>query len=243
MPLSLQLTLPLDETFEGPLDLLLHLVQSYKVDIFEVPLVSVIEQYMIFVEAMNNLSLDLAGDYMLMASQLMLIKSRRLLPTVSDEFAEETEQLEQDILSQIADYQRFKIIASEVTELHKNRAKFYSRPRTDIAMTDIHLIHNTSSIDLFLAFSQMLRQKQLKDVNSHAIVESDSFTVEDKILEITDYINRVLHCKFSDFFVKTVNKDELITTFLAILELVKTGIVSIYQENQFGEIYLNTHEQ
>ena len=87
--------------FEGPLDLLLHLVNQYKVDIYEVPLVEVITQYLAYLDAMKEKALDLASEYLVIASQLVLIKSRRLLPTVSEAFEEETIDLEQEILAQI----------------------------------------------------------------------------------------------------------------------------------------------
>lgn len=91
--------------FEGPLDLLLHLVSQYKVDIYEVPIVEVIEQYLNYIETLQVMKLEVAGDYMLMASQLMLIKSRRLLPKVVEHIEEE--DLEQDLLEKIEEYSRF----------------------------------------------------------------------------------------------------------------------------------------
>ena len=94
--------------FEGPLDLLLHLVNQYKVDIYEVPLVEVITQYLAYLDAMKEKALDLASEYLVIASQLVLIKSRRLLPTVSEAFEEETIDLEQEILSQIDEYRKYK---------------------------------------------------------------------------------------------------------------------------------------
>ena len=113
--------------FEGPLDLLLHLVGQYKVDIFEVPLVPIIEQYLNFLKAMKTLELEIASEYMVMASQLMLIKSRRLLPTVAEEFIEDTEQLEQDLLAQIDEYRKYKALSQDIAQMHEVRSQHYSK--------------------------------------------------------------------------------------------------------------------
>ncbi|MDR2976918.1 MAG: segregation/condensation protein A [Streptococcaceae bacterium] len=242
--MSNELTIKLNaEQFEGPLDLLLHLVQSYKVDIFDVPLLSVIEQYLDYISAMDQLDLELAADYMLVASQLMLIKSRRLLPTVSDDFVEETEQLEQDILSQIAEYQQIKDVSDDLKELHVDRARHFSKARTEItAETEINLLHNTTSIDLFLAFSQILKTHQLESRSSHTVVEPETFTIQEKIGEIMNLFKNRKKLKFSDFFEHISSRDELITLFLATLELVKSDLLKVDQKKAFGEILLTKNE-
>lgn len=94
--------------FEGPLDLLLHLVSKYQMDIYEVPLIEVIEQYLAYLTTLQAMRLEVAGEYMLMASQLTLIKSRRLLPKIAEQATDE-EDLEQDLLSQIEEYRKFKL--------------------------------------------------------------------------------------------------------------------------------------
>ncbi|GAB2025777.1 segregation/condensation protein A [Lactovum odontotermitis] len=233
------------EKFEGPLDLLLHLVQSYKVDIFDVPLLSVIEQYLDYISAMEQLNLELAADYMLVASQLMLIKSRRLLPTVNEDFAEETEQLEQDILQQIVEYQQIKEVSDDLKDLHADRAKHFSKARTEIvAQTEINLLHNTTSIDLYLAFSQILKTHQIENRASHTVVEPDSFTIQEKIDEIMNLFKNKQQTKlnFSDFFIHTSSRNELITLFLATLELIKSERLSAEQKIPFGDILLTKNE-
>ena len=104
--------------FEGPLDLLLHLVSKYQVDIYEVPITEVIEQYLAYVATLQAMRLEVAGEYMLMASQLMLIKSRRLLPKVAEEVPEE-EDPEQALLDQLEEYRKFKILSAKLGELHR----------------------------------------------------------------------------------------------------------------------------
>ena len=103
--------------FEGPLDLLLHLVSKYQMDIYEVPLIEVIEQYLAYLATLQAMKLEVAGEYMLMASQLTLIKSRRLLPKVAEEM-DEAEDLEQDLLSQLEEYRTYKQFRIVVDQFH-----------------------------------------------------------------------------------------------------------------------------
>lgn len=227
------------EKFEGPLDLLLHLVQSYRVDIFDVPILSVIEQYLGYISALEQLNLELAADYMLVASQLMLIKSRRLLPTVNEDFVEETEQLEQDILNQIVEYQQIKEVSEDLKDLHDDRARHFSKARTElVAPVEVKLLHNTTSIDLFLAFSQILKSRQIEQRASHTVVEPDSFTIQEKIEEILHEFEGRTSLNFSTFFMHVESRGELITLFLAILELIKSETIMAEQEDAFGEIVL-----
>ena len=108
--------------FEGPLDLLLHLVSKYQVDIYEVPLIEVIEQYLAYLTTLQAMRLEVAGEYMLMASQLTLIKSRRLLPKIAEQATDE-EDLEQDLLSQIEEYRKFKLLGEKMALQHEERAQ------------------------------------------------------------------------------------------------------------------------
>ena len=141
------------QDFEGPLDLLLHLVNQYKVDIYEVPLVEVITQYLSYLDMMKDRALDLASEYLVIASQLVLIKSRRLLPTVSEAFEEETLDLEQEILSQIDEYRKYKALSLSLEAKHNDRSLFYSKAKTEILADDVALLADKNALDLYFAFS------------------------------------------------------------------------------------------
>lgn len=226
------------QDFEGPLDLLLHLVRQYKMDVFKVPLVPVIEQYLTYVRAMQEMELELAGDYMLMASQLMLIKSRRLLPTVTEEFIEDTDQLEQDLLSQIEEYRKFKQLSEELLLLHDERSKYYSSSRIELIDEEVQLIKDKSSIDIYLAFSRVLEQRKQTLTDNNTTIESEKFSIADKIQEIHLKFKKKQTCLFKELFEKSYSKDELVTTFLAVLELIKSQELSFSQPDTFGEISL-----
>ena len=141
------------QDFEGPLDLLLHLVSKYQMDIYEVPLIEVIEQYLAYLTTLQAMRLEVAGEYMLMASQLTLIKSRRLLPKIAEQATDE-EDLEQDLLSQIEEYRKFKLLGEKMALQHEERAQYFSKPKTELVYDDAELVHDKTTIDLFLAFSK-----------------------------------------------------------------------------------------
>ena len=134
--------------FEGPLDLLLHLVSKYQMDIYEVPLIEVIEQYLAYLATLKALKLEVAGEYMLMASQLTLIKSRRLLPKVAEEL-EEAEDLEQDLLSQLEEYRTYKQLGELMASQHEERPSIIQNPNWNWSM----MIQNCFTIALQWTFS------------------------------------------------------------------------------------------
>lgn len=145
--------------FEGPLDLLLHLVSRYQMDIYDVPITEVIEQYLAYVATLQAMKLEVTGEYMVMASQLMLIKSRKLLPKVADT-VETEENLEQDLLAQIEEYRKFKLLGEKMAEQHEERALYYSKPKIELVYGNAELRHDKTTIDLFLAFSKLMTQKE-----------------------------------------------------------------------------------
>ncbi|WP_251420544.1 MULTISPECIES: segregation/condensation protein A [Lactococcus] len=224
--------------FEGPLDLLLHLVGQYKVDIFEVPLVPIIEQYLNFLKTMKTLELEIASEYMVMASQLMLIKSRRLLPTVAEEFIEDTEQLEQDILAQIDEYRKYKALSQDIAQMHEERSQFYSKAKTEIIGEDAVLLQDYSSLDLFLAFSNVLELHKQSFTDENTTIEAEKFSISDKIVELSALFLKKSSYTFSSLFSKKTSKEELLTTFMALLELIKTQQITFKQDEVFGEILL-----
>ena len=152
--------------FEGPLDLLLHLVSKYQVDIYEVPITEVIEQYLAYIATLQAMRLELAGEYMLMASQLMVIKSRRLLPKVVEQIDPEDDP-EMDLLDQLEEYRKFKLLSEKLGEQHDERANYFSKPKLDLIYDDVQLAKDQTVIDIFLAFSKVMAEKQSSLRQSH----------------------------------------------------------------------------
>lgn len=223
--------------FEGPLDLLLHLVSKYQVDIYDVPITEVIEQYLTYVATLQAMRLEVAGEYMVMASQLMLIKSRKLLPKVSDN-PESEEDLEQDLLNQIEEYRKFKLLGEKMAEKHEERALYYSKPKIELVYEDAELVHDRSTIDLFLAFSGLLAKKREEFTHNHTTIVKDEYKIEDMMDVVRDRCKDRAKLSLQELFAETKDMNEVITLFLATLELVKVQEIQLLQEENFGNIYL-----
>lgn len=227
--------------FEGPLDLLLHLVSKYQMDIYEVPLIEVIEQYLAYLATLKALKLEAAGEYMLMASQLTLIKSRRLLPKVAEEL-EEAEDLEQDLLSQLEEYRTYKQLGELMASQHEERALYYSKPKLELVYDDTELLHDRTTVDLFLAFSKLLTKKKEEFRQNHTTIVKDEYKIEDLMDQLRQQLQNQSQILLQDLFNKAANLQEVITLFLATLELIKIQEVTVVQDTAFGEIYVNRME-
>lgn len=223
--------------FEGPLDLLLHLVSKYQMDIYEVPLIEVIEQYLAYLTTLQAMRLEVAGEYMLMASQLTLIKSRRLLPKIAEQAADE-EDLEQDLLSQIEEYRKFKLLGEKMALQHEERAQYFSKPKTELVYDDAELVHDKTTIDLFLAFSKLLTKKKEEFRQNHTTIVRDEYKIEDLMNEVRRLCQPGKRILLQDIFEEAKDVNELITVFLATLELIKVQEVAALQEEPFGVIIL-----
>ena len=223
--------------FEGPLDLLLHLVSKYQMDIYDVPITEVIEQYLAYISTLQAMRLEVAGEYMVMASQLMLIKSRKLLPKVA-EVTDLEDDLEQDLLSQIEEYRKFKLLGEQLEVKHQERAQYYSKAPTDLIYEDVELVHDKTTIDLFLAFSNLLSKKKEEFSQNHTTILRDEYKIEDMMVIVREALVEGQQLRLQDLFKETKDLQEVITLFLATLELIKTQEILLIQKESFGDIYL-----
>lgn len=235
------------EIFEGPLDLLLHLIKTLEIDIYDIPISEITEQYMYYIRSMKELDLELAGEYIVMAATLMSIKSKTLLPKVEVELLESDYEDEIDpreqLVAQLLEYRKFKYAASILKEKEVERGKFYTKEATNLDeykdLVAPLAPNEVTTIDLFLAFSDILnRRKDLEPMETTIV--SEEFSIDDKIDEI---MNRVfsndnangLHFT-SLFYVYTRN--EIVTTFMALLELIKSGEIIAKQKSAIEPIVL-----
>ena len=223
--------------FEGPLDLLLHLVSKYQMDIYDVPITEVIEQYLAYISTLQAMRLEVAGEYMVMASQLMLIKSRKLLPKVA-EVTDLEDDLEQDLLSQIEEYRKFKLLGEQLEVKHQERAQYYSKAPTELIYEDAELVHDKTTIDLFLAFSTLLTKKKEEFSKSHTTILRDEYKIEDMMVIVREALVEGQQLRLQDLFKETKDLQEVITLCLATLELIKTQEILLIQKESFGDIYL-----
>lgn len=234
--------------FEGPLDLLLHLIQQYEMDIYEVPLAEVTDQYLAYVNTMQTLRLEVAAEYLVVAATLLAIKSYQLLPkppVLEDDTAEESEEdLREALLQQLLEYRKFKYAAGELKEKEELRRQFVGREPADLTPfeKEVPLVKNQlTTIDLFLAFHDVL-EKQKKAQFVEATIEREDISVSQKVTWVKKYFQ--VHTgrrNFSELFTSS-ERGELVNTFLAILELMKEGFIQGYQDGNFKDIYFEHRE-
>lgn len=223
--------------FEGPLDLLLHLVSKYQMDIYQVPIVEVIEQYLAYIETLQAMKLELAGEYMVMASQLMLIKSRRLLPKIVEAEPYEDDP-EIDLLSKIEEYSRFKELSKALGKQHDHRALYYSKPKLELIFEDTVLKEDKNVTDLFLAFSKIMTVKQEEFKQNHTVIEREDFRIEDMMQHLEGKLTSKKEVLLTEVFQECTSLNEVITLFLATLELIKVQVARVYQSENFADIIL-----
>ncbi|EOH98627.1 segregation and condensation protein A [Enterococcus haemoperoxidus ATCC BAA-382] len=242
------------DVFEGPLDLLLHLIQKLEIDIYDIPIAAVTEQYMNYIHTMKTLELEIAGEYLVMAATLMAIKSKMLLPKQELEMTEDDEILDGEdprdaLVAQLLEYRKFKYAAGLLHEKESERSLYYTKEPMDIDeyKEDNPLLepNQLNTIDLFLAFHAMLEKKKSRQP-VETTVTGDDVSIEEKIATITQkmcQIDRNTPINFESFFTN-YSKQEVVTTFMALLELMKKGVVHVEQEDNYSTILLyNTSEE
>lgn len=225
----------LSDIFEGPMDLLVHLIKKNEVDIYDIPIAMITEQYLTYLEWLKSMNIDFAGDFLVMAATLAHIKSRMLLPTVSDEDDDEDPRME--IARPLAEYLQLKSAAEELS--HRallGEDTFVRQPAEvrDLVPRDEEFI-KIGLFELIDAFQQIL-----KNISAEERLEltSDSISVKDRISELVDLFEEKKSLTFDELFAGAPNKSDVIITFLAILEMVKLCLVRLAQHSQTGLIRL-----
>ncbi len=222
------------EAFEGPLDLLLHLIQKNELDIFNIPIALITQQYMEYLKWMKTLNLDIAGEYLLMASTLLYIKSKMLLPQPSLEGEEEGEDPRAELVRKLIEYQKYKQAASELIQRPMlDRDVFIRLISEEEAGTQEERIEATL-FDLIDAFRKAL--ERAKEEPFHEVV-LDRLSVEDKIEEILLLLQREKRSlPFHLLLPEGASRKVIVVTFLAILELVKMKWIRVFQGAPFETI-------
>lgn len=227
------------EVFEGPLDLLLYLIKRDEVDIYDIPIERITNQYMEYLNLLRMLDLNIAGDFLVMAATLMMIKSRMLLP-VEERNAEEEEEEEDprwDLVRQLVEYKKFKDAALHLEEWEAVQENIFGREGegiqlgedTEMAMQDVGIF------DLLAAFNGALKKVPQEDLKE---IFTERFTVGEKIDTIVQTLKKQESISFSSLFGGMVSRGEIVCTFLALLELIRLKQVRARQEHVLGEILI-----
>jgi segregation and condensation protein A len=227
------------EVFEGPLDLLLYLIKKEEVDIYDVNLTQLATQFLEYIEMMRLLDLEIAGEFLVMASTLMYIKSRELLPRdqqVQVEGEDEGEDPRWELIRQLVEYKKFKDAAALLHQREIEQENIYPRMpcKPEFEETPAHPKSSASLFDLINAVSSVLKRFGQRD-QAREIFE-DRWTVSEKIEHIFQLLTERKQMKFSELFSEAANRTEVIVTFLALLELIRLKQLMAVQEEAFAEI-------
>jgi segregation and condensation protein A len=230
------------EIFEGPLDLLLYLVKKDHLNIYDIPIARVTQQYLEYLNLMQLMDLNIAGEFLVMAATLMQIKSKMLLPAEPSEGSEGEEDPREELVKRLLEYEKFKQIAEELRGRETDQREVFKRPGVDIEKE----IGNTKEVyfeanifDLINAFSQAL--KEVPKEMFYEVIK-DEFTIEEKIHDILHLLLEASSVKLSALFVRAKGKTEIIAIFLAILELVRMREIVALQSGLFEEIEITRNK-
>lgn len=225
------------DAFEGPLDLLLHLVKESKVDIWDIKIVDITDQYLDYIKSMQDLNLDVASEYLVMASELIEMKSKMLLPREQNDEEIEEEDPREVLIQRLVEYQRYKDMTKNFKEMESLRHEFYTKAPESLKeyVEENTVISNDVTLDdLMLAFEKFLERKQAEKPLSTTVTKKE-ITVEERRKSIHNILKEKKKANFFELF-EVINKPYVVVTFLAILEMAKKKELVIYQENDFDNI-------
>ncbi len=222
--------------FEGPLDLLLHLISKNKVSIYDIPIAEITDQYFEYIETMQRLDMEVGGEFLVMASQLLLIKSRMLLPVEEEE--EEDPRLE--LANRLEEYRRYKEISSEMDRLQHFADNLCFKEAEPLNFPKIKIENKQLKIEsLYQAFLAVMERsqnrKQLQPSSFRSVIGRTNYSVRQASARVIGIISRAETVEFEELFEGMYVRGELVAVFLAVLELVKENFISV--EESGGKIY------
>lgn len=221
--------------FEGPFDLLLHLIRETKIDIYDIPIALITTQYLQYLEMMKELNLEIAGDFLVMAATLIHIKSKMLLPPDEVTLTEESEDPREELVQRLLEYQRFKEVAMKLRHKEEEWMNVFKRESLSDQEDDGEIyLFDVSLFDLLDAFKKILEKAPPEIVS----ITKEALTVKDRMSMIMEQIENQEVVRFEDLFKGEITKIQLIITFIALLELIRLGLVRAYQEREFGSIWV-----
>lgn len=223
------------EAFEGPLDLLLYLIRRQNLDILNIPIAEITRQYMEYIELMRNLRLDLAGEYLLMAAMLAEIKSRMLLPR-PELPVEEEEDPRAELVRRLQEYERFKQAAEDIDALQRMDRDLHQVAVVQKGRKVVRLAPEVALEDVLRAFSSVIQRVELY---SHHHVELEPLSIRESMSEILARLDRQNDLVFTQLLDASRGRQGVVVSFLALLELIRTGFVEMTQAEAYSSIYLH----
>lgn len=228
--------------FDGPLDLLLHLIKEQNIDICDLNIEVITKQYLDYIHKMEELNLDIASSYLVMAAELIEIKSRILLPS-NKENEEEIEDPKEELINRLIEYKRYKELTEDFKQLEEQRNEFFTKLPSYADIEDDNLTKFDESLtinDLLEAFKKFLDRREMEKPLSTKITNKE-YSVSVRSREIKTLLKDKKKARFEDLF-EIVTKEYVVVTFLAILDLVKKQEIEINQDKNFDDIILQLKE-
>ena len=238
------------QVFEGPLDLLLHLLDKNKVNIYDIPIVEITNQYMEYLEEMKRRDLNILSEFLVMAATLIDIKSRMLLPATEEENEEEDDP-RNELVQQLLEYKMYKCMAYELKDRQLDACRFMFKEPTipdevlayEEPINMEELVSDVTLSQLNEIFKSIMK-KQVDKIDpirsKYGKIEKEEVSLEDKMLQLENYARENKYFSFRSLLEKQSSKVEIIVTFLAILELMKVGKIFISQEKIFDDIQIES---
>ena len=229
------------DIFEGPLDLLLHLIKEQKMDIYDIRIAEITKQYLSYLDLLSELNLEMVGEYLVMAAELAKIKSKTLLPipeTEEDILTAAGEDPRAELMRRLLEYQRYKEAAFELRQKEYDQQQIFSRTgEVVLENSEEELLIEANVFDLLTAFQKVLKEKSFK---KNYEIKVTTLSVSDRISSILEILNASESVTFDSLFTTLNTKQEVIVTFLAILELMRMQLIRSQQARQFDVIRIYT---
>lgn len=226
--------------FEGPLDLLLHLIKKSKMEIFDIEISEITKEYLNYIKEMTDMNLDIASEYLVMAAELIEMKSRKLLPNKKDEEEkEEEENPEEELKRRLIEYKKYKESTEVFRNLEENRANYYTKAPESLKQYSSEKLENDGSVgifDLLDAFQKLLERQEYNKPKNTKITRKE-LSVKERVAKIRDILKVHKKITFIELF-DDFSKPYVVVTFLSVLEMTKNREINIKQDNNFSDIYL-----
>jgi len=225
------------EIFEGPLDLLLFLIKRDEIDIYEISIERITRQYLEYLEAFKELKIDIAGEFIVMAANLIYLKSRSLLPLDQQPPEEDADEDDPrwDLIRQLIEYKKFKEAAAQLHDRALEQERMFTRDSGNAPVSDAPLpLHEVGIFQLIHAFQEVIKRVEAREDLGEIFAER--FSVSDKIEKILERVGSGTPIRFSELFGQIASRVEIVVTFLALLELIRLNQVCALQPKMFDEI-------
>lgn len=221
------------DIFQGPLDLLLFLIHKNEINIYDIPIATITQQYLDHLELMQDLNLNVAAEFITMAVQLIDIKIRMLLPKPPAGEGAEEEDLRRPLVEQLLEYQTYKMAAEHLKEREREHELYWPRPEKQDGGQEREELIEANLYDLVHAFAILLKKTQKKEALE---IRADQFSVKQKIQELTEYLETHESFSLMEYARSLDARVEMIVLFLALLEMIRLSLLRIYQGEIFGDI-------